>query len=111
MDPKHMCQVLWNLLLNAAEAIDGRGTVEVATKIVEDLVEVAIKDDGCGMPEDSLQKIFDPFYTSKAHGTGLGLSIVHRLLESCGGRLDVRSQKDQGTTFFVYLKRIDSPVT
>jgi two-component system sensor histidine kinase PilS (NtrC family) len=109
MDPKHMRQILWNLLLNAAEAIDGSGSIEVTTKIAEDLVEVAVKDDGCGMPEENLKKIFDPFFTSKAHGTGLGLSIVHRLLESCRGHIDVRSHEGQGTTFIVYLKRTSPP--
>ena len=109
MDPKHIRQILWNLLLNAAEAIDGTGTIEVTTEIAEDLVEVTVKDDGCGMPEENLKKIFDPFFTSKARGTGLGLSIVHRLLESCRGRIDVRSHEGHGTTFIVYLKRISPP--
>jgi two-component system sensor histidine kinase PilS (NtrC family) len=109
MDPKHIRQVLWNLLLNAAEAIDGKGTIEVSAKVTEDSVQLAIKDDGCGIPEETQKTIFDPFFTTKTQGTGLGLSIVHRLVESYGGRVDVESEEGQGTTFILHLKRIDPP--
>lgn len=109
MDPKHSRQILWNLLLNAAQAINGTGTIQVSLKIAEDMVQVTVKDTGCGMSEKNISKIFNPFFTTKAHGTGLGLSIVHRLLESYNGRLDVQSQQGQGSTFNLYLKRIDPP--
>jgi two-component system sensor histidine kinase PilS (NtrC family) len=109
MDPKHTRQILWNLLLNAAQAIDGRGTIHVSSKTAEDMIQVAVKDDGCGMSEEAVSKIFDPFFTTKAHGTGLGLSIVYRLLESYNGQLDVESLQGQGSTFTIYLKRIDPP--
>jgi two-component system sensor histidine kinase PilS (NtrC family) len=109
MDPKHTRQILWNLLLNSAQAIDGNGTIQVSLNIVEDMVQVTVKDTGRGMSEETISKIFDPFFTTKAHGTGLGLSIVHRLLESYNGRLDVQSQQGQGSTFTLYLKRIDPP--
>ena len=109
MDPKHTRQILWNLLLNAAEAIDGTGTIEVSLRTAEDMVQVTVKDDGCGMSEETTNKIFDPFFTTKAHGTGLGLSIVYRLLEPYNGRLDVQSRQGQGSTFTLYLKRIDLP--
>ena len=105
MDPKHLRQILWNLLLNAAEAVDGGGTIEVSVKTTDDLVQVCVRDDGCGISGEDLKKIFDPFFTTKAHGTGLGLSIVHRLTEACGGRLDVDSRQGHGTTFVLYLKR------
>jgi len=104
MDPKHTRQVFWNLLLNAAEAIEGNGTIHVSSKTKEDAVQVTVKDDGCGMSEETIKKIFNPFYTTKAHGIGLGLSIVYRLLESYDGRLDVQSQPGQGTTFTLHLK-------
>lgn len=109
MDPKHTRQILWNLLLNAAQAIDGTGTIHVSLRTVEDMVQVTVRDDGCGMSEETISRIFDPFFTTKAHGTGLGLSIVHRLIESYNGRLDVQSQQGQGSTFNLYLKRIDPP--
>jgi len=109
MDPKHIRQVLWNLLLNAADAIDGKGTIEVSARIIRDTVQLAIKDDGCGIPEETQKTVFDPFFTTKTQGTGLGLSIVHRLVESYGGRVDVQSEEGQGTTFILHLKRIDPP--
>ena len=92
--------------MNAAQAIDGTGTVEVSSKTVEDMAQVVVKDDGCGMSEETINKIFDSFYTTKAHGTGLGLSIVYRLVESYNGRLEVESRQGQGSTFTLYLKRI-----
>jgi signal transduction histidine kinase len=100
---------MWNLLLNAAEAIEGTGTIQVSSKASEDMVQVTVKDDGCGMSNDTITKIFDPFFTTKSHGTGLGLSVVYRLLESYNGRMNVQSQQGQGSTFTVYLKRIDLP--
>lgn len=109
MDPKHARQVLWNLFLNAAQAIDGMGTVQASSRTVDNIVQVTVKDDGCGMSEETISKIFDPFFTTKTHGTGLGLSIVHRLLESYNGRLDVQSRQGQGSVFTVHLKRIDPP--
>ncbi len=109
MDSKHTHQIMWNLLLNAAEAIEGTGTIQVSSKASEDMVQVTVKDDGCGMSNDTMTKIFDPFFTTKTHGTGLGLSVVYRLLESYNGRMDVQSQHGQGSTFTVYLKRLYLP--
>jgi len=109
MDSEHARQIFWNLLLNAAEAIDETGTIHVSSVVEEDMVQVVVRDDGCGMSDEAISKVFDPFYTSKTHGTGLGLSIVYRLLESYNGQLDVQSRHGQGTTFTVYLKRIDPP--
>ena len=106
MDPKHTRQIVWNLLLNAAQAIDGKGTIEVSSKTADNMVHVTVNDNGCGMPEETISKIFDPFFTSKPHGIGLGLSIVHRLVESYNGWLDVQSRPGQGSTFTLHLKRI-----
>jgi two-component system sensor histidine kinase PilS (NtrC family) len=109
MDSEHARQIFWNLLLNAAEAIDGTGTIRVSSTTADDVVQVVVEDDGCGMSEETISRIFDPFYTTKTHGTGLGLSIVYRLLESYNGQLDVQSRQGQGATFTVYLRRIDPP--
>ncbi|MFZ5562519.1 MAG: two-component system sensor histidine kinase NtrB, partial [Thermodesulfobacteriota bacterium] len=114
MDPEYLKQILWNLLLNAADAIrdSGRpdGIVTVTTYPLKDrfaCLEVA--DNGCGMPESDMDAIFDPFFTTKPKGTGLGLSVVHRLLESYGGRIDVESRQGQGSRFVVRLARIPGP--
>ena len=109
MDPNHTRQILWNLLLNAAQAIDGTGSIRVSSRKAEDMVQVTVKDDGCGMSEKTISKIFDPFYTTRTHGIGLGLAIVYRLLESYDGRMDVESRQEQGSTFTLYFKRIDPP--
>jgi two-component system, NtrC family, sensor histidine kinase HydH len=106
IDPTHLSQVLWNLLLNAAEAIDDDGRIELkALTLKNSLVQIQVRDNGCGMQPDVIQSIFDPFYTTKSEGTGLGLSIVHRILESYNSRLDVDTEPGEGTTFSFTLDR------
>lgn len=110
MDPSHLRQVLWNLLVNASEAIDETGEIRVELAAVKNKrLCLKIADTGAGMPPEILQSIFDPFFTTKANGTGLGLSIVHRILESYGCRLDVDSAPGRGTSVRLYLKQIDPP--
>jgi two-component system sensor histidine kinase PilS (NtrC family) len=110
MDPAHLRQVLWNLLVNAAEAIDGAGEIRVELAATKDKqVCLQISDSGAGIPAEILSSIFDPFFTTKPNGSGLGLPIVHRLLESYGCRLGVESEPAQGATVSVYLTRIDAP--
>jgi two-component system, NtrC family, sensor histidine kinase HydH len=105
MDPAHLRQVLWNLLLNAAQAVPPGGTVEIHTIVSKNnQVAVHVKDDGCGMPPDIADKIFDPFFTTKTEGTGLGLSIVHRILEAYGARLEVQTEIGCGSTFSFSLQ-------
>lgn len=100
IDPTHFSQVLWNLLLNAAEAIDEDGQIEIRTIVQRDsAVQIQVRDNGCGIPPDVAQSIFDPFYTTKAEGTGLGLSIVHRILGSYNSRLDLDTAPGRGTVF------------
>jgi two-component system, cell cycle sensor histidine kinase and response regulator CckA len=104
-------QVLLNLLMNAAQAIEeGRAASnEVHIRVSETdegkLVAVSIRDTGVGVPEEDLARIFDPFYTTKpvGVGTGLGLSICHNLVVGMGGRIDVESRLGHGATFTVLL--------
>lgn len=108
MDSAHLRQILWNLLLNAAEAVTEDGRIEIHTvPIKNNEVSIHIIDNGCGMPEEVAQAIFDPFFTTKSEGTGLGLSIVHRILEAYESRLNVHTEVDKGTTFSFTLKRSD----
>lgn len=110
MDPTHLHQVIWNLLINAAEAIEGAGQIDIrltSGKHAQAIIEIA--DDGCGMTNETIQSIFDPFFTTKKNGTGLGLSIVHSILESYGCQLEVKSMIDAGTTFTLKLKCIHPP--
>lgn len=110
-DADRMRQVLWNLLLNAAESIDGEGEIRIqATADRERMVRIAIRDTGCGIPEESLHLIYDPFYTTKASGTGLGLSIAIRILDAMGARLDVESRPGHGSTFTIRMPRAHDPL-
>ncbi|MBI9084040.1 MAG: GHKL domain-containing protein [Desulfobacterales bacterium] len=108
MDPVHLRQVLWNLLLNAAEAIDDTGTVDIHLDILKsNKARMAIIDTGCGIPREQIGAIFDPFFTTKPNGTGLGLSMVHGILESYDCRLDVDSEMGRGTQFTLIFNRIE----
>ena len=110
IDPTHFSQVLWNLLLNAAEAIEDDGCIEMKTIAIKNSsVQIQVRDNGCGMHPEVVQSIFDPFYTTKPQGTGLGLSIVHRILESYNSRLDVDTKPGKGTIFAFTLDRTTSP--
>jgi PAS domain S-box-containing protein len=112
VDENQIEQVLINLLLNAMDAIESDGTIEVSTRTicekdseeVESLwVVVAVKDTGRGIAAENIEKIFNPFFTTKSEGVGLGLSISSRLIEENGGRIDVLSNLDKGARFSVYL--------
>ena len=116
-------QVVLNILVNAQQAIEGAGTMAVVSRSyvaktpqqMEEkrspmMVELAIKDSGCGIPEANMQRIFDPFFTSKevGKGTGLGLSVSYGIIKAHGGEIKVASVVGQGTTFRILLP-ITSP--
>jgi len=108
MDPLHLRQILWNLLTNAAEAIEDEGKVHIELETNNNKqVYVKISDNGCGMSEEDIKYIFNPFFTTKATGTGLGLSIVHRILEAYDALLDVKSELNKGTTFILQFKQLE----
>ena len=108
IDPLQFRQVVWNLLLNGAESIDGEGTLTISVKTIKNKwITVEIADSGCGMDDNTLKAIFNPFFTTKPDGTGLGLSIVYRILETYGYRLDVQSTPGKGTVFILYFKPTD----
>ena len=110
MDPVHLRQVMWNIILNAAEAIEGEGLIKVKTyPLKHNYACIEVNDTGCGMTKRLIQSIFDPFFTTKSSGTGLGLSIVHRILESYNSWLEVESEVGKGTRFTWKLNRIDIP--
>lgn len=100
-NPRQLNQVYVNLLINAVQAIENKGTITITTFCEGDNVHVQISDTGMGIPEESLQKIFDPGYTTKGVGvgTGLGLSICYQILETHEGDILVDSEVGKGTTF------------
>jgi two-component system NtrC family sensor kinase len=106
-----------NMLVNAQHAVEEKGSIAVRTRRSQDprapapaadtmpMVVISIVDTGCGIPEENLQRIFDPFFTSKAvgKGTGLGLSVSHGIVEAHGGFIEVNSKVGEGSTFSIYL--------
>lgn len=108
VDAKQMQQVFLNLFLNAIQAMPHGGTLTVRSMLVKheegSMVRVLVTDTGQGIPQNILEKIFTPFFTTKAQGTGLGLAISHRLIAQQGGKLSVLSESGVGTTFTVELK-------
>jgi two-component system sensor histidine kinase PilS (NtrC family) len=110
MDPVHLRQILWNLLLNASEAIEGEGVIDIEMyELKSKRACIKITDNGCGMSPEELKSIFDPFFTTKPTGTGLGLSIVHRILEAYDFWMNVESEADKGTTLTLHFKQMESP--
>ncbi len=106
-DPDKLSLVIMNLLTNAIQAMQGRGTlgVHAADDPAGDGVLLEVRDDGCGMPADVVERIFDPFFTTrpKGKGTGLGLSVVDGIIRSHNGTISVESAPGQGTCFNVRL--------
>jgi two-component system NtrC family sensor kinase len=105
-----MNQVFLNLITNAAQAIEGDGTLTIESKPVGQTVEMSFADTGSGITDDVLPKIFDPFFTTKpvGEGTGLGLSIVHKIIKGHNGSVKVRTTPKKGSTFTITLP-VDGP--
>jgi PAS domain S-box-containing protein len=105
--PGELEQVLLNLVINARSALGDHGTIRVSTRFDPDHVELAVEDDGPGIPDEILDRVFDPFFTTKpvGEGTGLGLSISHEIVRRHGGELLVESSPESGTRMRVRLPR------
>lgn len=119
---RYFNQILWNLFINSAQSIsDNKGGISVVAKFMEKgflpfegidhfqesksllWIELKVSDTGCGIDSAKIDKIFDPFYTTKDSGTGLGLSIVHKIVQDSGGVISVESEKGKGTVFSLYF--------
>lgn len=111
--PNRLEQVVINLISNAKDAMPGGGTVEIATSTLEGegrkSVKMSIKDSGCGMAPDVVQRVFEPFFTTKeaGKGTGLGLSISHSIIKEHNGDITVETVPGKGATFNVVLPAMD----
>jgi two-component system sensor histidine kinase HydH len=103
LDGQLMERVMYNLLLNAAQASPPRGTVTVKTREFNGTVEIDVIDRGPGIEPKHLENIFNPFFTTKPTGVGLGLAIVSKIIDEHGGKIAVESQPGQGSIFRVYL--------
>ncbi len=106
-DPDQILQVLWNLVNNAIQAMEGSGTLTITTRPAvppeKAGVTVRVSDTGGGIPHDVVHNIFNPFFTTKAKGTGLGLPIVHAIVERHGGTIHLDNQEGKGVTFSIFL--------
>ncbi len=107
IDPSQIERVFINIIINAADAMDGNGKLNLATRFepVDHCIEVEFTDTGHGIPKENLEKIFDPFFTTKdtGHGVGLGLAISFGIIKEHNGTLSVESKVGKGTTFIVRL--------
>jgi two-component system, NtrC family, sensor kinase len=103
--PSKINQVCINLITNAVQAMDGKGTLTVRTRHEGDWVALEVEDTGCGIPAENLARIMDPFFTTKpvGQGTGLGMSIVQKIVDDHAGRVDVHSEVGVGTRFTIRL--------
>jgi len=104
-DPRQLRQVFWNLLNNSVQAMPEGGPISVRVEKRSREVEVQIEDTGVGISIDKLDRIFDPFYSTKKNGTGLGLALVHRIIEEHHGRMHVVSDPGEGTRISVILPK------
>ncbi len=102
-DANQMKQLFINLIKNAIEAMPEGGSIYISTEKVLNEWKITIQDEGKGMSEEDIQKIYDPFFSTKKEGTGLGLTICATILKDHHGRMDVSSELGKGTAFHIYL--------
>jgi two-component system sensor histidine kinase PilS (NtrC family) len=106
IDPNHLQRVLWNLFVNALEAMPRGGELSISVGMGnlpesgEGAARIEIRDTGNGIPDEAMKRIFDPFFTTKPNGTGLGLSIVYQLVEKAGGKIEVNRPAPGDKTVF-----------
>ncbi len=105
VDPELLHRALSNLILNAIEAMPKGGTLTLRTRHEGDRVVLEVSDTGSGLKPEERERLFSPYFTTKQHGTGLGLAIVQSVVSDHGGRITVRSNAGEGTTFAIELPR------
>jgi signal transduction histidine kinase/HAMP domain-containing protein len=105
VDKHQIEQILVNLILNAIQAVEDEGVIEVSTRFENEWFCILVSDNGCGIPPENIPRIFDPFFTTKGvgKGTGLGLSVSRGIIEQHKGRIDVESQVGRGAVFKIRL--------
>lgn len=102
-DEQQIKQVLLNLLRNSQQAINAFGSISITTQLYSDDVLITVQDSGARIPPENIEKIFNPFYTTKKHGTGLGLAISRQIIHEHGGEISVESESSTGTVFSILL--------
>jgi signal transduction histidine kinase len=102
-DRKQLQQVIWNIVLNGLQSLEGKGSVSISLARSEEGVRIQIRDTGKGIPQEQLSKIFQPFFTTKHKGTGLGMTICKRIIEQHSGTISVVSRPGKGTNVTIVL--------
>ncbi len=104
-----LVQVFLNLILNALDAVDRDGKVELSVQRQDNFVEITVSDNGCGIKPEEASRLFQPYFTTKKHGTGLGLFVTQRLVHDHGGSIRFEARPEGGTAFHVRLPLKESP--
>lgn len=110
IDVEQIKQVFINLIRNSFEAIGLNGKLAIRIAVVDNHCEIEFADNGPGIPQEVMARIFEPFYTTKEEGTGLGLTVSYRIIQNHGGTILVDSEEGKGTTFKVKLPLADKPI-
>ncbi len=106
VDADQMQQVFFNMFINAGQAMPSGGSLTITTKLLEEKqqIKIVVEDTGAGISQENLDKIFDPFFSTKAQkGFGLGLSVSYGIINNHGGHVDVKSREGEGTRFTIFL--------
>ena len=108
-DPEELRQIFFNIINNAFQAMKGNGRLKVSSYTENEFSIIKFEDDGPGMPNDIIRKVFNPFFTTKmqGEGTGLGLNITQRLVDKYGGSIKIQSQENKGTTVSLFFPNTD----
>jgi PAS domain S-box-containing protein len=103
IDPRQFEQVLYNLLLNAAQAVEHEGSITVSTWLYDESVEIRVRDTGPGLPPEAAEKLFQPFFTTRREGTGLGLAVAKKIVVAHGGTIEASNAASGGAEFRIRL--------
>ena len=96
-DYNRLCQVIINILKNSVESIETSGNINIKTILKNKKVNLIIEDNGCGMDKETLNKISEPFFTTKKRGAGLGVSLIYEIIEAHNAKINYQSEKEKGT--------------
>ncbi|MBI2331434.1 MAG: PAS domain-containing protein, partial [Chloroflexi bacterium] len=110
VSPDQLEQVCLNLIINASEHMPGGGQLDISACVENAQVAIAFTDTGIGIPTDTLERIFEPFYTTKLNGTGLGLAVSQSIIHRNGGQITVQSRPEKGSTFQINLPIAQGPI-
>ncbi len=112
LNERGLAQAFFNIINNALDALEGRPepALRITSRLEETSIVVDFMDNGCGIPEKDLERIYDPYFTTKFNGTGLGLMMVHRVIGEHGGMVGIRSREGEGTTVSITIPLSKRPM-